>query len=127
MWRNWNSLLDILDFTCKSEVLWLKSQGYSLNYRIKMFAEMRDGGSWKNWQLENQKEHRKGNYISSYHHEHIKEDLTQTLGNESFVWKDCEGLSTFHCLRELLSGFVSTNTTQILQARKQMECDNNKY
>ena len=39
----------------------------------------------------------------------------------------CRGLSTFRSLRELLSGFVSTNTTQILQARKQMECDNNKY
>ena len=39
----------------------------------------------------------------------------------------CEGLSTFHNLSELLLGFVSTNTTQILQARKQMECDNNKY
>ncbi len=37
------------------------------------------------------------------------------------------GLSTFRSLRELLSGFVSTNITQILQARKQMECDNNKY
>ena len=37
------------------------------------------------------------------------------------------GLSTFRSLRELLSGFVSTNTTQILQARKQIECDNNKY
>ena len=40
---------------------------------------------------------------------------------------DCGGLSTFRSLRELLSGFVSTNTTQILQARKQMEYDNNKY
>ena len=36
-------------------------------------------------------------------------------------------LSTFRSLWELLSGFVSTNTTQILQARKQMECDNNKH
>ena len=39
----------------------------------------------------------------------------------------CGGLSTFRSLWELLSGFVSTNTTQILQARKQMEYDNNKY
>ena len=39
----------------------------------------------------------------------------------------CGGPSTFRSLRELLSGLVSTNTTQILQARKQMECDNNKY
>ena len=39
----------------------------------------------------------------------------------------CGGLSTFRSLCELLSGFVSTKTTQILQARKQMECDNNKY
>ena len=30
-----------------------------------------------------------------------------------------------HILRELLLGLVSTNTTRILQARKQMECDNN--
>ena len=36
------------------------------------------------------------------------------------------GLSTFRSLRELLSGFVSTNIKQILQTRKQMECDNNK-
>ena len=41
------------------------------------------------------------------------------------VWF-CGGLSTFHSLRELLSGFVSTNTTQILLACKQMEFDN-KY
>ena len=39
----------------------------------------------------------------------------------------CGGLSTFRSLRELLSGFLSTNTTQILQVRKQMECYNNKY
>ena len=39
----------------------------------------------------------------------------------------CGRLSTFPSLRELLSGFISTNTTQILQARKQMECNNNKY
>ena len=39
----------------------------------------------------------------------------------------CGGLSTFRSLRVLLSDFVSTNTTHILQARKQMECDNNKY
>ena len=37
------------------------------------------------------------------------------------------GLSTFPSIRELLSGLVSINTTQILQARKQMECDNNKH
>ena len=35
--------------------------------------------------------------------------------------------SIFHNLRELLSGSVSINTTQILQARKQMECDNNDH
>ena len=35
--------------------------------------------------------------------------------------------STFRSLRELLSCLVSTNATQILQARKQMECDNNKH
>ena len=29
----------------------------------------------------------------------------------------CGGLSNFHSLRELLSGFISTNTTQILQAQ----------
>ena len=39
----------------------------------------------------------------------------------------CGELSTLRSLRELLSGFISTNTTQILQARKQTECDNNKY
>ena len=39
----------------------------------------------------------------------------------------CGGLSIFCSLRELLSGFVSINTTHILQARKQMECNNNKY
>ena len=39
----------------------------------------------------------------------------------------CGGLSTFRCLREVLSGFLSTNTIQILQARKQIECENNKY
>ena len=39
----------------------------------------------------------------------------------------CGGLNTFRSLRELLSGFVSTNTTQILQARKQIQWDNNKY
>ena len=39
----------------------------------------------------------------------------------------CGGLSTFRSLRELLSGFLSTNITQILLALKQMECDNNKY
>ena len=37
------------------------------------------------------------------------------------------GLSTFRSLQELLSGFVSIDTTQILQAREQMECDNGKY
>ena len=35
-------------------------------------------------------------------------------------------LSTFRSLRELLSGFLYTNRTHILQARKQIECDN-KY
>ena len=40
--------------------------------------------------------------------------------------RTCGGLSTFRSLQELLSGLVSTNTTQILQARKQMECDNNE-
>ena len=39
----------------------------------------------------------------------------------------CGGLSTFCSLQELLSGFVSTNMTQILQARKQMEYGDNKY
>ena len=39
----------------------------------------------------------------------------------------CGGLSTFRSLRELLLGFVFTNTTQILRARKKKECDNNKY
>ena len=33
----------------------------------------------------------------------------------------------FRSLWELLSGFVSTNTTQILKARKQMECANNEH
>ena len=40
---------------------------------------------------------------------------------------DCGGISTFRSLRELLSDFVSTNATQILQTRKQMECDYNKH
>ena len=40
---------------------------------------------------------------------------------------NCGGLSTFRSLRELLSGFLSTITAQISQARKQMECNNNKY
>ena len=39
----------------------------------------------------------------------------------------CGGLSTFRSLRDLLSGFVSTNTTKVLRACKQMECNNNKY
>ena len=34
---------------------------------------------------------------------------------------------TLGSLRELFSGFVSTNTTHILQARKQMQCENNKH
>ena len=38
----------------------------------------------------------------------------------------CGVLSTFCNLRELLSGLVSINTTQILQACKQIECDNIK-
>ena len=37
----------------------------------------------------------------------------------------CGILSTFRSLRGLLSAFVSTNTTQILQAHKQMKYDNN--
>ena len=40
------------------------------------------------------------------------------------MWR-CGGLSIFRNLQELLSGLVSTNTTQILQA--QMECDNNEH
>ena len=39
----------------------------------------------------------------------------------------CGGLSTFRSLRELPSGFLSTNTTQILQIRKQIEWDNNEH
>ena len=39
----------------------------------------------------------------------------------------CGVLSTLRNLRELLSGLVSINTTQILQAREQMECDNNEH
>ena len=39
----------------------------------------------------------------------------------------CGGQSTFRSLEELLSGLVSTNITQILQARKQMEFNNNKH
>ena len=39
----------------------------------------------------------------------------------------CGILSIFQNLRELLSGLVFTNTTQILQVRKQMECDNNEH
>ena len=31
------------------------------------------------------------------------------------------------CLDYVLRTSISTNTTQILQAHKQMECDNNKY
>ena len=50
------------------------------------------------------------------------------LSNRNLLIKceSCGGLSTFRSLRELLSGFISTNTAQILQARKRMECDN-KY
>ena len=39
----------------------------------------------------------------------------------------CGVLSTLRNLRELLSGSVSTNTTQILQVRKRKECDNNVH
>ena len=46
---------------------------------------------------------------------------------KSFDYFSCGVLSTFRSLLELLLGFVPTNTTQILQAHKQMECDNNEH
>ena len=39
----------------------------------------------------------------------------------------CRVRRVFRNLLELLSGLVSTNTTEILQARKQMEYDNNEH
>ena len=49
------------------------------------------------------------------------------LSQKRLFQKTCGRLSIFSCLRELPTSLVSINATQILQARKQMECDNNKY
>ena len=66
------------------------------------------------------------NELSSLVHSIPKYNIL-IIGGDINAQIGCGGLSTFCSLQELLSGFVSTNTTQILQARKQMEYDNNKY
>ena len=52
--------------------------------------------------------------------------ILHIIGCDKFV-DFCRVLNILPNLRELPLVLVSTNTTQILQACKQMECDNNKH
>ena len=57
----------------------------------------------------------------------IDEKNSSKNKKKAFIREIYGGLSTFRSLLKLLSSFVFTNTTQILQICKQMECDNNKH
>ena len=81
---------------------------------------MRKETEWKKAYLR-----RMGNRAMWLYLGRVKENIPTVQSTEPKALVVWEG--TFRNFRELLSGLVFTNTTQILQACKQMQCDNNEH